>query len=75
VVCLSAIEEPHREGLDPLGLLSHKKRSFSTLDINSRLVVVNESQFPYVSRQKFGILFAIDQPIFMKDKTQNDELT
>jgi hypothetical protein len=68
VVCLSVIEEPHRAGLGPLGLLSHKKRSFNTLSTSSPLVV-NESQVPYVSRQKCGILCAIDQLTFMKNKT------
>jgi hypothetical protein len=28
VLCLSMIEEPHREGPGPLGLLSHKKNSY-----------------------------------------------
>jgi hypothetical protein len=72
VWCVSVIEEPHRAGLGPLELLSRKKRSFNTLSISSPLVVVNESQFPYVSGHKCGILCAIDQLTFMKNKTRNE---
>jgi hypothetical protein len=72
-VCRSVIEVPHRGGLGPLGVLSHRKRSFNTIRINSLLVVVNESHLLYVSRQKCGMLFAIDRLTLMKNKTHSNE--
>jgi hypothetical protein len=40
VVCLRAIEEPHRGGLDPVGLSSHEKKSHSRKRSTTTIVIV-----------------------------------